>query len=172
MTTKSNNIFAILDTESDSDNDSNLLLRKKMSKPKPKPNPNSNSNLYKLELDTEHSCTNKKEKFKKRKLSKKSIYSKLLFDSNGALDELNGLPLTIEQAVHKKQNLTLKQITSIMGLNGLWGEMYNVIHDKIQLEVKRHQIKITHHSRVFYVSLYNWYDLKKIEQIIESMLVI
>jgi hypothetical protein len=102
------------------------------------------------------------------------IYSGLKFSSTGVLDEFSGLPDSIDEAIRLKRNLTLKQITSIvqydgLRLNGLCGEMFNVIHDRIQLKVRRHRIKITHQGRVFLVSLYNWYDLKKIEKMIEEI---
>jgi len=170
MTDLLTNRFAIFDTDSDSGSDSeteslcnydacdqeietNFIL-------------NSNSNLCKLESDIGHTSFKKNTRNKFRK----STYSNLLFDSNGVLDEVNGLPSTLNQAMKKKQNLTLKQITSIMNLHGLWGEMFNIIHDRIQLDVRRYKVKVTHQSRVFYVSLYYWYDLKKIKRIIESML--
>lgn len=112
----------------------------------------------------------KMEKFLKLNDLRSKIYSGLKFDTNGILDEYSDLPMSIDDAYNSKRNLTLKQIVIIMNLHGLWGEMYNVIHDHIQKKIRRHQIKITHQSRVFYVSLYNWYDMKKIESMINSML--
>ncbi len=105
-----------------------------------------------------------------RSIRDNKYYSGLSFTKDGILDEFNNLPNSIDEAIRLKKNLTLKQITSIMNLNGLWGEMFNVIHDNIQKKIAKHQIKITHHSRVFYVSLYNWYDLKNIQEIILNML--
>ena len=98
----------------------------------------------------------------------------LKFNPDGSLDESKELPGTIAEAIERKQNLTLKQITSIMEhdgmcLNGLCGEMFNVIHDRIQLKVRRHFIKINYKHRTFCVSLYNWYDLHKIEKMIVDM---
>ena len=102
------------------------------------------------------------------------IYSGLKFSSTGILDEFTGLPESIDEAIRLKRNLTLKQITRIaeydnMKLYGLYGEMFNVIHDHIQLKVWKHRIKITHQGRVFLVSLYNWFHLKQIEQMIEEI---
>ena len=57
-----------------------------------------------------------------------------------------------------------------MNLHGLTGEMYNVIHDNIQIHIKRHSIKINHCNRIFYVSLYKWYNLNRIAQMIENMI--
>jgi len=87
------------------------------------------------------------------------------------LDEYSGLPDSIDHAVKLKKNLTLKQITLIAKYNdmcfyGLYGEMFNVIHDRIQLKVKRRHEFITHHGGILHVSLYNWYDLKNIEKMI------
>ena len=132
-----------------------------------------------VESETETSSTklNHSKKFDKKIYLKSKpnldskIYSGLKFSSNGILDEFSGLPDSIEEAMRLRRNLTLKQITSIvkydgMNLFGLTGEIFNVIHDRIQLKVKRHRIKINHQDRVFWVSLYNWYDLKKIEKMI------
>jgi hypothetical protein len=99
------------------------------------------------------------------------IYSGLKFLPGGVLDEFTGLPETIGEAIRLKRNLTLKQIISIveydgLKLFGLYGEMFNVIHDRIQLKVRRRKVKITHQGRFFSVSLYNWYDLKQIEKMI------
>ena len=98
----------------------------------------------------------------------------LEFNPDGSLNEFGNIPGSIDLAVKLKRNLTLKQITSIMehdgmSLNGLCGEMFNVIHDRIQLKVRRHFIKINHKHRTFCVSLYNWYDLQKIEKMIVEM---
>lgn len=100
------------------------------------------------------------------------IYYGLNFSSDGILDELTGLPDTITKAVELKRNLTLKQITTIvkydnMNMHGLCGEMFNIIHDRIQRNVKRYYIKIYHEGRIFSVSLYYWYDLFQIEKMIE-----
>lgn len=89
---------------------------------------------------------------------------------NGVLQEYSNLPKSIDEAIRMKRNLTLKQIAILMDLNGLWGEMYNIIHDHIQKKVYRHLIKIKYQNRIFCVSLYNWFDLKKIEQMIEDYL--
>lgn len=113
----------------------------------------------------------KKEFYKSYPNLNSKIYSGLKFLPGGVLDEFTGLPKTIGEAIRLKRNLTLKQIISIveydeLKLFGLYGEMFNVIHDRIQLKVKRRKIKITHQGRVFLVSLYNWFDLKQIEKMI------
>ncbi len=132
----------------------------------------SDSRKVCVKSETESSSTkldHSKNVFSKSKPNLESkIYSGLKFSANGVLDEFSGLPDSIDDAKRLRRNLTLKQITSIvkydgMSLFGLTGDMFNVIHDRIQLKVRRHRIKITHQHRVFWVSLYNWYDLKKIE---------
>ncbi len=89
---------------------------------------------------------------------------------NPVYNEMDDLPLNFADAIEKKQNLTLKQILVLMELQAIPGLVLNTIHDKLQLKVKRRQIKISHDSRVFYVSCYNWYDLGIIEKMIDSML--
>ena len=87
-------------------------------------------------------------------------------------DEYSNLPSSIKDAFKIKRNLTLKQILMIMNLNGLIGEMFNIIHDRIQQKIRRRQIKINYQGRNFHVSMYNWYDLNKIEIMIDSMLTV
>jgi hypothetical protein len=121
------------------------------------------------------SKSNEISRSEKTNFSRLPIHTGLVFSSSGVLKEFDELPESICEAVRSRRNLTLKQITSIvdydgMRLNGLYGEMFNVIHDRIQLKVKRHHIKITHQGRVFSVSLYNWYDLKQIEKMIGEIL--
>lgn len=103
------------------------------------------------------------------------IYHGLKISPNGILDESSDLPKSIDEAIRMKRNMTLKQIISIVHydniyLYGLWGEMLNIIHDRIQLKVKKHRIKIVYGKKLFLVSLYNWYDLKKIEFMIEEII--
>jgi len=95
-------------------------------------------------------------------------YSKS-FKFKSPYNEMDDLPQDMEEAISKRQNLTLKQILVLMCLHSIPGIALNVIHDRLQLEVKRKQIKINYDSRVFYVSQYNWYDLKRIEMMIDSM---
>ena len=89
---------------------------------------------------------------------------------NGLYDEYSNLPSSIQEAQKLKRNLTLKQIIIIMNLNGLMGEMYNVIHDRLQTQFRHYRTKIIYESRTVNVSLYNWYDLIKIEKMIDIML--
>lgn len=84
-------------------------------------------------------------------------------------DEMCNLPSSLQDAFHSKQNLTLKQILVLMNLHAMPGMAVNVVHDKIQLKVKKMRIKISHDGRVFHVSYYFWYDLKHIERMIEAM---
>lgn len=84
--------------------------------------------------------------------------------------EIDNLPKDFTEAIEKKQNLTLKQILVLMNLHGIPGFLLNMIHDNIQTQVKRKHLKIFHNSKSFYVSHYNWYDLKQIEMIINKML--
>jgi hypothetical protein len=87
----------------------------------------------------------------------------------GVYDEYANLPNTLQEAYDMKQDLTLKQIAMIMGLNWLQGEMFNVIHDNLQKSVRKRVIKITYEKRAFLVSLYNWYNLLLIENMILKM---
>ena len=129
----------------------------------------------KPERKAEQKPERKAEKFNTMK-STNRVCGKPNFDSgaNEVLDELSVLPDSIIKAMELRKNLTLKQITSIvkydgMNLHGLCGEMFNVIHDRIQKHVRRRHVKITHQGRVFSVSLYNWYDLNRIEKMIGEM---
>lgn len=87
-----------------------------------------------------------------------------------AKNEIDDLPCSIIEAVELKKNLTLKQILVLMNLQGIPGFVLNTIHDKLQKNFRRKQVKIFHVSRIFYVSQYNWYDLVQIETMINEML--
>ena len=80
------------------------------------------------------------------------------------------LPIDIDAAINKKQNLTLKQILVLMKLQGIPWMVLNNIHDYLQKKIKRRRINITHGSRTFDVSYYNWYNLKQIEIMINSLM--
>lgn len=84
-------------------------------------------------------------------------------------DEIGKLPSSLDVAVKMRQNLTLKQILVLMNLYAIPGMIVNSIHDYIQRQVHKMVIKISHDGRVFYVSQYHWYDLKKIEVMIDTM---
>ena len=88
----------------------------------------------------------------------------------GIYNEIENLPKNITDAIKKKQNLTLKQILILMSLHAIPGMVLNMIHDNLQTQVRRKYLRIFHDSRIFYVSQYNWYDLKKIENMINTML--
>jgi hypothetical protein len=90
---------------------------------------------------------------------------------NYVYDEYLNLPKTILEAFNNKKNLTLKQIIIIMNLNGLSGEMLNIIHDNLQFKkkIKKYRIKIDFSSKPLYVSMYSWYNLLKIENYILEM---
>ena len=105
---------------------------------------------------------------KRTNLSKNQTPIKLNFE--GVYDEYANLPNTIQEAYDAKRDLTLKQITMIMGLHGLFGETFNVIHDNIQKKVYKRVVKIKYSSRYFLVSFYNWYNLPLIENMIWKML--
>lgn len=136
-----------------------------MSNPIPKPIQYKNTNNH----FTNTFAKNTKSNNNKFSNKKKSNSLRLPLNEHGVYDEFTGLPSSIQEAFKTKHDLTLKQITMIMGLNGLIGEMFNVIHDRLQQQISRHSIKITHQGRVFYVSIYNWRDLVIIEKIIVSM---
>ena len=108
-----------------------------------------------------------------KRLNKYNNYKKRLIKvnkNNRAHNEIDNLPKDFTEAIKKKQNLTLKQILVLMNLHGIPGLVLNMIHDNLQTQIKRKHLKIFHNSRIFYVSQYNWYDLKKIEIIINQML--
>lgn len=91
------------------------------------------------------------------------------------LDEIKNLPKNLDEAIIKKQNLTLKQIIILMNLHALAFiglDVLNIIHDNLQFreKIKKFTIKIFHGKKIFFVSLYKWYDLKKIVGLIEKML--
>lgn len=84
-------------------------------------------------------------------------------------DEFLNIPSSIQEAIDKKQNLTLKQILILMNLHSIPAMSINVIHDRIQKTVNRKKIRICYDSRVFNVSYYYWNDLKWIEMLIYGM---
>jgi hypothetical protein len=104
----------------------------------------------------------KKYKHFRHKINKKT--------SKPIYDEMDNLPKDFVDAIDKKQNLTLRQILVLMNLHAMPGLVLNSIHDNLQLKVKKRQVKITHDSRIFYVSYYNWADLLQIEKMIDTML--
>lgn len=141
---------------------------------------NNVNDIYKLKGDNNIQNNVLKNRYQKNFYEKKfdpdsKIYAGLNLLSNGVLDEFTGLPNTIEEAIKLKKNLTLKQISLIinydgMSLYGLCGEMFNVIHDRIQQTVNKYRIKIKQNGKNLYVSLYKWKDLKLIEKLIENII--
>jgi len=107
-------------------------------------------------------------RFNKYNNHKKSLIKENV--KNIAVNEMYDLPKDITEAIGKKQNLTLKQILVLMSLQGIPNMVLNMIHDNLQTQVRRKHLKIFHASRIFYVSQYNWYDLKQIEMLINKML--
>lgn len=108
-----------------------------------------------------------KEKGKKSKNNFKT--TRHLINGDKIFDEMCNLPPSLQAACNLKQNLTLKQILVLMNLHAMPGMAVNVIHDKIQLKVRKMMIKISHDGRQFHVSYYHWYDLKHIERMIDDM---
>jgi len=117
-------------------------------------------------LDSE-STSNKKSFLKKRTMRLK--YPKKKYQKVQVYNEMGNLPSSLDDAIRTRQNLTLKQILVLMNLHAIPGMAVNPIHDKIQQRVHKMLIKIAHDGRVFYVSQYHWYDLKKIKKLIEDM---
>lgn len=126
------------------------------------------------------SANNKKRPLKKRTVSSKHQAIQAIQDGKKVLrvnkvqvsrvyDEIGKLPSSLDVAVKMRQNLTLKQILVLMNLYAIPGMVVNSIHDHIQRQVHKTVIKISHDGRVFYVSQYHWYDLKKIEAMIDTM---
>lgn len=89
--------------------------------------------------------------------------------SRKGYDEMDNLPKDFLDAIRKKQNLTLKQILVLMNLHAIPPMILNDIHENLQTKVKRKYVKILG-FRNFYVSQYNWSDLKKIQKMINLML--
>lgn len=159
------------------------IVKKKSSKIK---KPNSNSNPIPTpkpinKINYTNTNSNNKNKILVNNINEhvininSKIYHGLKISPNGILDESSDLPKSIDEAIGMKRNMTLKQIITIIHyddlyLYGLWGEMLNIIHDRIQLKVKKHRIKIIYGRKLFLVSLYNWYDLKKIEHMIGEII--
>lgn len=90
-------------------------------------------------------------------------------DSKKFYNEMDNLPIDFSDAIRKKQNLTLKQILTLMNLHAIPPMVLNDIHENLQTQVKRRHIKISE-FRNFYVSQYKWTDLNKIQEMINSML--
>lgn len=131
------------------------------------------------ENQTEEKLSPIKKKIKSQSLSKNIIKEKIIDDSYNKSDknqnkqiynELENLPKSLKDAYDLKKDLTLKQILIITELNGLPTEVYNTIHDRIQETLYKKHIKIKHDGRVFHVSFYHWYNLLKIEKIIDKMM--
>lgn len=94
------------------------------------------------------------------------------FKSEGSkkfYNEMDNLPIDFSDAIKKRQNLTLKQILTLMNLHAIPPMVLNDIHENLQTQVKRRHIKISE-FRNFYVSQYKWTDLDKIQEMINSML--
>lgn len=123
--------------------------------------------------------SNNKKIFKKKRVMRSKYHpvqddKKVLrvkrFQQNPVYNEMDNLPTSLYDAVRTKQNLTLKQILVLMNLHAMPGMVVNLIHDKVQQQVHKMLVKISHDGRVFYVSQYHWYDLIKIEKFINTML--
>lgn len=135
---------------------------------------NNDLNVKEVNLELSDSKSTNRQVCKKRvkffpsSLKKKPRYN--YSSSKKVYDELETLPKSFEDAINKKQNLTLKQILIMMNLHAIPGIAVNLIHDKIQQSVKRKSIKILHEGREFNVSFYYWYNLKRIESLINEMI--
>ena len=178
------NIYSLLEDNesSDSDNEKKINYSKKKIKKEIKINNSKKNKLEDNLLNKNIENNSKKNKLEDNLLNeniennyKLNKYKKKYIPINelnkiGIIDEYNNLPLSINEAIVNKKSLTLKQITSIMGFNGLFGEMFNIIHDNLQKTIYRHRIKIIHHDRIIHVSYYSWKNLLKIEHIILNML--
>jgi len=119
-------------------------------------------NNVNLEFLNPKSTSNKKSHLKKRTRYRKNSKVKIY-------DEMSNLPSSLDDAKKFKQNLTLKQILVLMNLHAIPGMVINQIHDIIQEQVHKMNIKIFHDGRVFFVSQYHWYDLNKIEMLIDAI---
>ncbi len=160
------NIYAILDNSDLSDDESELEFN---DEPELEQNSGQMTLQNKLKFSKKRKQFTGKNKFNKHiKHDKHNKTNKKIF--RPTYNEMDDLPRDFADAIEKKQNLTLKQILVLMELQAIPGLVLNTIHDKLQLKVKRSPIKISHDSRVFYVSYYNWYDLDLIEKMIDSML--
>lgn len=152
------NYFELLDYETSSDdetdNESEVELEVE-------------DNKVNSEFVDSKSTSNKKSFLKKR--TRRPKYPKNKYSKVQVYNEMDNLPSSLDDAIRTRQNLTLKQILVLMNLHAIPGMAVNLIHDKIQLQVHKMLIKIAHDGRVFYVSQYHWYNLKKIEKLIDAM---
>ena len=159
-----NNYFKLLDNDISSKDESDIEVKVKVEV-------KVDDNKVNSEFLNSKSTSNKKSHLKKRtrkqKNSQKNSINK--FPKVQVYDEIGNLPSSMEDAIKLKQNLTLKQILVLMNLHAIPEIVVNQIHDKIQHQVHKMSIKIAHNGRIFYVSLYYWYDLKKIETLINNM---
>jgi hypothetical protein len=159
-----NNIYALLDNSDLSDDELEFVSNsEQIETTNSEQIETTNNDSINLRKRKQFSGKNKFNKSKKNIKFNKKI-------SKPIYNEIDNLPQDFADAINKKQNLTLKQILILMNLHAIPGLVLNTIHDKLQLKVKRSQIKILHDSRIFYVSYYNWYDLDQIEKIIDTML--
>ena len=107
---------------------------------------------------------NKCKRFYRKNRSKRINVYKQIYS------EMDNIPVDFADAMNKKQNLTLKQILVLMNLQAIPEILLNNIHDNIQNKVKKSKMKISNGYKIFYVKCYNWYDLTKIEKMIDEML--
>jgi len=150
--------------------DSNLLVNELESVIKIKPLNTVNENKKKINIKSTDEITDIK---KKKPQNKNSPKKQTGFKNNTNFKIYNenlNLPIDIDDAISKKQNLTLKQILVLMKLQGIPWMVLNNIHDYLQKKIKRRRINITHASRTFDVSYYNWNNLKQIEIMINSLI--
>lgn len=147
------NYFELLDYETSSDDESEVELQVE-------------DNKVNSEFMDSESTNNKKYRNKRTSRSK---YPKNKYQKVQVYNEMDNLPSSLDDAIRTRQNLTIKQILVLMNLHAMPGIAVNPIHDKIQQRVHKMLIKIAHDGRVFYVSQYHWYDLKKIVKLIDAM---
>lgn len=150
------NYFELLVYDTDSEDDSELEVKVEVE-----------DNKVNSEFMDSESTSNKKSFLKKR--TRQFKYPKNKYQKVQVYDEMGNLPSSLDDAIRTRQDLTLKQILVLMNLHAIPGMAVNIIHDKIQQRVRKMLIKISHNGRVFYVSQYHWYDLKKIEKLIDDM---
>lgn len=86
-------------------------------------------------------------------------------------NEMSNMPKDFDDAINKKQNLTLMQILILMNLHAIPKMIMNDIHDKLQTKIRIvNKVKIFENSKEFYSSQYGYNDLLNIKTMIEQII--
>ena len=173
---RSHNFFELLAYDSDEDSDIEVENKSTCFDTKRR----KETKTVNSEFLNSESANNKKRPLKKRTecpkhqaiqaiQERKKVRRVKKVQQHQVYDEMGNLPSSLDMAVKMRQNLTLKQILVLLNLSAIPGMVVNSIHDYVQRQVHKMAIKISRDGPVFYVSQYHWYDLKKIEVMIDDM---